>query len=346
MANSSETFLITGAPGWLGNRFLEVLCGSEGAKYAGSLRQVRCLNLPGSDRRSIEARCSKAKVFEGDVTRKDSMDAFFRGAEGATLFHLAGVIHPGRVSYFYEINLKGTENLMELAVMHGLSKVVYISSNSPLGCNKDGKSPFDENSPYNPYMNYGRSKMLAEILVRGYAERIDATIIRPCWFYGPDQPARQTTFFTMVRKGTFPIVGDGENMRSMTYVDNAVQGMLLAAARPASKGQTYWIADARAYTMNEIVATVGEVLAKDFGIEVSGGIRVPGILGDIAYAADIALQGIGLYNQKVHVMSEMNKHIFCSIEKARAELGYEPAVGLREGMRRSIAACLERGIRI
>ena len=52
---------------------------------------------------------------------------------------------------------------------------------------------------------------------------------------------------------------------------------------------------------------------------------------------------VGLYNQKIHVLSEMNKTIACSVEKARGELGYRPGVELREGMRRSIAWCLENG---
>jgi nucleoside-diphosphate-sugar epimerase len=58
------------------------------------------------------------------------------------------------------------------------------------------------------------------------------------------------------------------------------------------------------------------------------------------------LQNAGIYNQQIHVLSEMNLTIACSIERARRELGYEPLVSLREGMRRSVAWCIERGISI
>jgi nucleoside-diphosphate-sugar epimerase len=64
--------------------------------------------------------------------------------------------------------------------------------------------------------------------------------------------------------------------------------------------------------------------------------RLPGAVGDLATAMDAAIQGMGLYEQKIHVLGEMNKTIACSVDKARRELGYNPAVELREGMRRSI----------
>ena len=72
--------------------------------------------------------------------------------------------------------------------------------------------------------------------------------------------------------------------------------------------------------------------------------RLPAPTARLAQIADAALQAVGLYEQRVHVLSEMDKNISCTIEKARRELGYRPTVGLEEGMRRSIAWCLEQGI--
>jgi nucleoside-diphosphate-sugar epimerase len=62
--------------------------------------------------------------------------------------------------------------------------------------------------------------------------------------------------------------------------------------------------------------------------------------------ADATLQALGLYHQKIHVLSEMNKTIACSVARAEAELGYKPAVALEEGMRRSLAWCVSQGIKI
>ena len=116
-------------------------------------------------------------------------------------------------------------------------------------------------------MHYGRSKKLAEDVLNeaGASGRVESVILRPCWFYGPDQPPRQTRFFRMIRDGKAPIVGGGGNRRSMAYVDNLCQGLILAAATEAANGRTYWIADERPYSMSEIVNTVERLLETEFG---------------------------------------------------------------------------------
>src|SRR5262249_60306968 len=89
-----------------------------------------------------------------------------------------------------------------------------------------------------------RSKMLMEVLVNDLArtarnrkEAFETVLIRPPWFYGPNQPPRQTLFFRMIRDGKMPIVGSGQNLRSMGYVDNLCQGLLLAATAEAAGGR-------------------------------------------------------------------------------------------------------------
>ena len=92
--------------------------------------------------------------------------------------------------------------------------------------------------PYHPYYGYGRSKMQAELAVhRRDRAGLDATIVRPPWFYGPFQPPRQTTFFRLVRAGKFPVVGDGDQRRSMVYIDNLVDGVIAAELTPGREGQ-------------------------------------------------------------------------------------------------------------
>src|ERR1700690_699756 len=96
--------------------------------------------------------------------------------------------------------------------------------------------------------------------VRERKGKIETVIVRPPWFYGPNQPPRQTLFFQMVRDGKAPIVGSGQNLRSMGYVDNLCQGLLLAAMAGQANGQTYWIADRRPYSMNEVIDTIERLL--------------------------------------------------------------------------------------
>jgi nucleoside-diphosphate-sugar epimerase len=71
-------------------------------------------------------------------------------------------------------------------------------------------------------------------------------------------------------------------------------------------------------------------------------LRLPGVASEIALLVDALMQGAGLYNQKIHVLSEMNKTIACSIAKARRDLGYEPKIALEEGMRRSLRWVFEK----
>jgi nucleoside-diphosphate-sugar epimerase len=261
------------------------------------------------------------------------------------LFHTAGIIHPRNVAEFYQINLNGTINVLDATIKAGAKRAVIVSSNSPCGCNPHPDHLFDELSPYRPYMHYGRSKMRMEHAVKQRQQRIETVVIRPPWFYGPNQPPRQTLFFQMIRDGKAPIVGSGRNLRSMSYIDNLCQGLLLAAMVKRASGQTYWIADKRPYSMNEIVDTVERLLENEFGQKCTHKrMRLPGFVSEIAYAVDATLQAAGFYHQKIHVLSEMNKTIACSVTKAETELGYRPTVELEEGMRRSLRWCMEKGI--
>lgn len=338
------TALVTGAPGWLGSTLVECLLKGmpEVADLSAPLgeREVRCLVLPGSNTRELTSMSPRVRLVEGDLAEPASLEAFVKGAAGATLFHVAGVIHPTRgTQQFYTVNVEGTRKLLELAKREKVRRFVHVSSNSPIGTNPSPDHLFDERSPYNPYMKYGHSKMLAEELVKsaGRDGGLETVIIRPPWFYGPRQPERQKLFFTMIQTGKVPIVGSGENKRSMAYVDNICQGLLRCERVEAAKGGIYWIADERPYTMNEIVDTIERVLERDFGLQVAHKrMRMPGIVSEVAWLVDKIMQSVGLYHQKIHVLSEMNKSIACSIELAKKELGYRPHIALEEGMRRSI----------
>lgn len=338
--------LVTGAAGWLGSRLVAALArGLPDGPAASTAARIRALVPAGTDARALLD--VDVEVVTGDLRDAEARAAFLRGATGGLLVHLAGVIHPRKVSEFDEVNATAALALIEEASAAGLARAVVMSSNSPIGCNPHPEHRFDEASPYAPYMGYGRSKHRMEVGLRArIANRdpLEIVILRAPWFYGPNQPLRQTRFFRMVKNGGFPIVGSGLNRRSMGYVDDLVQGILLAAAHPAAAGEIFWIADETPYAMNDIVDTVRTVLRDDFGMPVKDKtVRVPGLLGDVATLADATLQALGIYNQQIHVLSEMNKTIACDIGKARRVLGYAPRVGLREGMRRSVEWCLANG---
>lgn len=318
--------VVTGAAGWLGRALT--------GRLVASAESVRVLVLPDQPAPPGTEPCP------GDVRDPEACRRLCAGQEGAVLFHCAGVIHPRRPAEWRQINVEGTHNVLQAAAQAGVRRVVAVSSNSPFGCNPHVDHLFDEESPYHPYLGYGHSKMLMEQAVR--ASRLETVLVRCPWFYGPGQPARQTRFFRMVGRGLFPLVGAGANLRSMSYVDNLAAGLVLAgkAERP---GPVYWMADRRPYAMQEILAAVRGAL-QEAGLPVRPQrVRLPRFVGTVAWLADAALQRAGLYHQSIHVLSEVPQTIACSVERAVRELNYQPEVEIWEGMRRSVAWCLEQG---
>lgn len=329
--------VVTGASGWLGGNLVRALV-AQG-------REVRALCARPEEAPLLEVVSPHVRASAGDVRNPEDVAALFAGVGEATVFHVAAVIHPATVREFFDVNVGGTEIVLDAARRAASARFVHVSSNSPFGANARPTDRFTEDSPYHPYMGYGASKQEAEQLVFRGHERgdLDAVIVRAPWFYGPNQPARQSQWFRAVRKGRFPMLGDGTQQRSMVYTDHLVQGLLRAEATPAASGRAYWIADAQPYEMRTILATVRDALAAE-GLPVSGGQpRLPLAAGVLAEKLDGLLQDRGRYVQALHVMGELKDTIACDISRAREELGYDPRTTLLEGMRASIRSCREHG---
>lgn len=339
-----DATVVTGAAGWLGTALMHALASPASPwRRDGAIRALVTTRVEADRLRAI---APNVEPVVGDVTDAATLAPLTAGLAGSIdVLHTAGVIHPRTVADFETVNAGGTSAVLELAQRCGARRFVHVSSNSPFGTNAHPGDRFRNDEPYHPYYGYGRSKMHAELaVIDAVSAGLDAVIVRPPWFYGPHQPPRQTTFFKMVRSGKFPIIGRGDQARSMVYVDNLVQGVLLAELVPTPPGRGWWIADARAYTVTEIVETVGRAL-RDEGFEVAPNrVRVPAIVARVAELADSSIQRTGRYHQQVHVLGEMGKNIACDISVARTELGYSPEVELYEGMRRSIRWCIDQGM--
>ena len=345
---SYSKIIVTGGTGWLGSRIAVAL--TEGLSQLGPLgsggKRVKCLVRP--DENADKLLRLGAEIHYGDILDENCCEELMKDCENSLVIHTAGLIHPKIFTKdFYKINVLGTMNLVHAAFNGQASRVVVVSSNSPLGCNPNPEHRFTEKSAYNPYMGYGLSKKLMEdelVNVKNLKEYPEITIVRPPWFYGPGQPPRQTEFFRMLKNGKFPLMGKGLNQRSMAFIDNLVLGVLLSGHVEKAAGQIYWIADETPYSMVDIANTVKVVLRDDFGFKVAeNNLHVPAFISDLARYIDTGLQGMGLYHQKIHVLSEMNQTIACDISKAKKDLGYQPICELREGMRQSIEWCLQRG---
>jgi nucleoside-diphosphate-sugar epimerase len=350
MHDAPAATIVTGAAGWLGTALMHALTDPASPWHRGGVIRALVTNRVEGDRLRALGKDGGTVVepVVGDVTDPRSLEPLADGLTGAVdVIHTAGVIHPRTVADFEAVNARGTRNVMALAERAGVRRVVHVSSNSPFGTNAHPGDRFRNDEPYHPYYGYGRSKMHAELAVLDAVARgLDAVMVRPPWFYGPHQPPRQTTFFKMVRAGRFPIIGRGDQARSMAYVDNLVQGVVRAELVPTAPGLGWWVADARPYSITEIVETVGRALTDEGFTVKPNSVKVPAIVGRVAETADSLIQRAGRYHQQIHVLGEMDKNIACDISAARRELGYAPAVELYEGMRRSIRWCVEQGLEL
>ncbi|MEQ8437543.1 MAG: NAD(P)-dependent oxidoreductase [Ilumatobacter fluminis] len=341
MRSVPDTTVVTGAGGWLGTALVHTLLDERPGTIVG-------LVTDGDEATRLGALDARIRPVVGDIRAPETLAPLFETADGITdVVHTAGVIHPTTFDDFDAVNHVGTRNVLDAARRADVRRFVHVSSNSPFGTNTHPTDRFRNDEPYAPYYGYGESKMRGELAVFDAVDAgLDAVIVRPPWFYGPHQPPRQTTFFRMVRTGRFPVFGDGRQRRSMSYVDNLVQGVVLAELVETEPGRAWWIADERPYEVREIVETVGRALA-DEGFDVSPNrFRVPDVVGRLAERADALIQSRGGYHQQIHVLGEMNKTIACDISAAQRDLGYAPEVDLYEGMRRSIRWCIAQGLEL
>lgn len=341
----SHTTVITGANGWLGraltHRVLADPARTEVRLLAHSTAEAEALRSFVGERQGVT-------IVIGDVSRAETARRLLHGVGADTdVLHTAGIIHPKRVRQFTEVNANGTRHVAEASLDAGVRRLVHVSSNSPFGTNPHRDDTFRPDEPYNPYLGYGKSKMHAELaVIEALGHGLDATIVRPPWFYGPFQPPRQTTFFRMVRAGKFPVIGKGDQRRSMVYVENLVDGVLAAELAPGAKGNGYWVADERPYSVTEIVETVGRALT-DEGLTVKPpSTKLPTLAARVAETGDRVLQAVGVYQQQLHVLGEMGHSIACDISRTVADLDWTPRFALYEGMRASIRWCLDQGFEL
>lgn len=328
--------LVTGAPGWLASRLVEVLLDGFDGRGPGEDRQIVCLTFPGQEGALKKTFGDRITIQPADITRPESLNGIFNGVE--SVFHCAGIVHAPRVSSYYDVNTHGTLNLLERAQKAGVRRFIHVSTIAVSGFRMPPEAlPMEERQTPQPYMHYGRSKYLAEsaVLEASAKGKIEGVVVRPCWFYGPNQPERQTLFFRMIGSGRPLIFGDGDNLVSLCYIDNLVQGLLLAEKSSKAPGQIYGIADARPHRLIDVYQTI----ARQLGVKEMRVRSIPSFVADACYLADKAIQSTGLCIKEIHAAGKLNKNIVCSIEKARVELGYAPSIELEEGMARSVQWC-------
>lgn len=236
-------------------------------------------------------------------------------SEVDVIFHQAG--QPGvRSSWangfddYIDANVKLTQQLLEASREVDLRRFVYASSSSVYGHSQT--YPVKEDDPTRPFSPYGVTKLAAEHLCSLYAANwgLPTVSLRYFTVYGPRQRpdmAFHRLIDAVLRSEPFPLMGDGNQVRDFTYVNDVVKANLLAAERDLEPGRVFNIAGGSTTTLWEVIQMVEEVTGVEVPLQ-----RLPAQPGDVRKTSG-------------------------SIERARAQLGWSPDTDLRTGIERQFS---------
>ncbi|GHO75315.1 3 beta-hydroxysteroid dehydrogenase/Delta 5--_4-isomerase [Ktedonobacter sp. SOSP1-85] len=312
--------LVTGATGLLGGHLVKALRERD--------EWVRALVLPAEDARSLEE--LGVEVVRGDITEAGALVEAVRGSE--LVFHLAGMMGVWRpLAEYRRVNVEGTRNLYKVAMEAGVRRFVHTSSHTVYGL---GYGRFlTEDEPLRPDNDsYSLSKAEGDRLVRRLmlTSPMETVIIRPGTFFGPGDRLHFARMAEKLRRGRGVILGRGDNHLPFCYVDDIVQGYLLAGYHPQAPGNVYNITNDQPLTQLEMFSEIADAVGGE-----RPRLHLP--YQPIRLGAICAEKLVARMTRTRPLVTELgalmfgsdNKH---SIEKARRELGYAPQVGLRKGI--------------
>jgi nucleoside-diphosphate-sugar epimerase len=272
-----------------------------------------------------------AEVVIGSVTDREIVRKCMKGVN--VVQHLAAAFREMNVpnSYYDDVNVGGTRNVLEAAWDEKVSKFIYCSTCGVHG-NVDNP-PGNEDSPIKPADYYQRTKYEAEPLVLEYAKKgMPAVILRPAAIYGPGDPERFFMIFKRVASGRFLMFGSGKTLYHPLYIDNLVDALILAMQPGKGNGQAYLIADEEYVQIEDLVNRAAKALGVSVAIPhfpvwpvIVVGHIVEKLCKPFRISPPIFPRRVDWYRQ--------NRSF--SIEKAKRDLGYTPKVGLDEGLKRT-----------
>ena len=240
---------------------------------------------------------------------------------------------------FRLVNVEATRNMLDAAKKNGIKRFIHCSTVGVQGEIED--APASEEYRFKPGDHYQQSKLEGELLARKYFDDgLEGVVIRPVGIYGPGD-ARFLKLFRPINKGRFFLVGNGKTLYHMTYIDDLIEGFILAGERPEAIGEVFTIAGERYTPIRELIDTIADVLGKP-----RPKIQIPFLPVYLASViCDKVCRAIGLspplYPRRVEFF-KLDRAF--SIDKARRLLGYKPEVSLKRGLELTAEWYKEQGL--
>lgn len=266
----------------------------------------------------------------GDVRDLESIRA---AITGEIVVNLAAVHRDDErdETAYYRTNVAGAENIALACKEKAVNKIIFTSSVAVYGFSEPGTGEAGKIDPFN---EYGRTKHEAELKFHSWSEETGGSliIVRPTVIFGEGNRGNVYNLFNQIASGRFFMVGDGNNTKSMAYIENIVAFLDTCIKTDETKGVFNYV-DTPDLTMNELVSQVKGTLHGNQRV----GIRLPRWLGlIIGYFAD----GISFVSKRRLPVSSIRVKKFTSFSQfssQKAQLdGFSPPVSLRDGISRTL----------
>ena len=307
-----ETVFITGARGFIG-RALAHSYRQQGAVVSGIDFQAD----------------PEWGVLAGDLSEPETWSHALNGVE--LVIHTAALVsNTASLDQAWQVNVKGTADLLEVCVDAGVKRFLQLSSVAAFGFQYPNQ--VEENFPLRPMGNsYVDTKIASEhaVLACHASGRMECTIVRPGDVYGPGSKPWVVLPLEMMQQGKFVLPARGEGIFSPVYISDLVHGISLAASLEAARGQIYTISGGAEVSCREFFSYHHKMLG--------GGARLRTTSTFVARTAAICVGWVTrllgghseLGRGTIDMLSRVHGY---SIAKARGQLGYEPTVSLDQGM--------------
>jgi nucleoside-diphosphate-sugar epimerase len=315
---------VTGAGGFIGGAVCRRLA-AEGAGVVG-------VDLREEARPLVEAQ--GAKFVAADIRSTKSLEDAFAGCD-AVVNTAALVGDWGQMEEFIEANVRGTLSVLDAAEASGVGRVVHLASVA--GWGYEFSRDLDEGAPLRSCGGpYADTKGASDYLARGRG----AVVIRPGDVYGPGSVPWTIRPVEAIRSGTFALPGSGEGIMTLIYVDDLVDAIVAATSAPGVEGLAMAVWDGEPVTASEFFNRYSSMLGK-------GPVRTaPLPLVQLAAAGSELVARVTGRPPTVsrEAIRYISRQAAYPNRRARDLLGWEPRVGLDEGMNRTEDWLAEQGL--